>query len=111
MGKIVCCKAVKWWDNEIKNKIKFRRELYKEMINGRGDLWDEYCRLRMGVKELVVAKKLKVWNEVVVGRRTRSNISSLKSETGASISSLKDKLEVLKEHYRRLHKMGVDSKF
>ena len=128
---IVCGKAVNWWDNEIKNKIKFRRELYKEMINGREDLWDEYCRLRKEVKELVVAKKLKVWNEVVekvntdfdgnrkvfwsfVGRRTRSkknNISSLKSETGASISSLKGKLEVLKEHYRRLGKMGVDSNF
>ena len=26
------------------------------------DLWDEYCTLRKEVKELVIAKKLKVWN-------------------------------------------------
>ena len=28
-------------------------------------MWGEYCKLRKKVKELVVAKKLKVWNEVV----------------------------------------------
>ena len=102
---IVCGRAARWWDNEIKDKIKCRRELYKRMINGQEDLWSDYCRLRKEVKDLVIAKKLKVWNEVVekvntdfegnrkifwsfVGRKTRgkkSNISSLKNEAGASI--------------------------
>ena len=44
-----------------------RRELhvYKKVINGREDLWDEYCRLRKEVKELVREKKLNIWREVV----------------------------------------------
>ena len=65
-------------------KISLRREL------GREDLWDEYCRLRKEVKELVREKKLNIWREVVekantdfdgskkefwafVGRRTKGN--------------------------------------
>lgn len=63
--EIVCGKAARWWDDEIREKIKGRRELHKRMINGQGDLWGEYCKLRKEVKELVVAKKLKVWNEVL----------------------------------------------
>ena len=41
------------WDNEIKEKITLRRELCKKVIIGWGDLWDEHCRLRKEVKELV----------------------------------------------------------
>ena len=62
---IVCGRAARWWDNDIKEKIKCRRELHKKMINGQKNLWGEYCKLRKELKELVVAKKLKVWNEVV----------------------------------------------
>ena len=43
-------------------KISLRREL---VINGQEDLWDEYCRLRKEVKELVREKKLNIWREVV----------------------------------------------
>ena len=32
---IVCGTAARWWDNEIKEKICLRRELYKKVINGR----------------------------------------------------------------------------
>ena len=42
-----------------------RRQLYKKVISGRDDLWDEYCRLRREVKDLVREKKLAVWNEIV----------------------------------------------
>ena len=102
---IVCGRAVRWWDSEIKEKIKCRRELHKRMVNGQGDLWVEYCRLRKEVKDLVVAKKRKVWNEVVekvntdfegnrkmfwsfVGRKTKgkkSSISSLRNEARDSM--------------------------
>ena len=82
-----------------------RRELYRKVINGREDLWDEYCRLRKEVKELVREKKLNIWREVVekandgskkefwafVGRRTKGkrkkNIPSLKSVAGVSVTS------------------------
>ena len=37
---IVCGRAARWWDNEIKEKLCLRSELYKKVIN---DLWDEYC--------------------------------------------------------------------
>ena len=36
-------------------------KLYKKVVSGRKELWDEYGRLRKEVKE----KKLSVWNEVV----------------------------------------------
>ena len=38
------------------------REVYKK---SQGDLWDEYCRLHGEVKELVMEKKLTIWNELV----------------------------------------------
>ena len=39
-------------DDEIKEKIKCRRELHKRMVDGRGNLWGEYCRLCKEVKDL-----------------------------------------------------------
>ena len=62
---IVCGRAARWWDNEIKEKISLRRELFKKVISGREELWDKYCRLRKEVKELVREKKLNIWREVV----------------------------------------------
>ena len=80
--------------------------------NGDSKLWTEYCKLRKEVKQLVIEKKLDMWNNIVekanqdfkgnkkqfwsfVGRRTKckdGTISSLKSETGISVSSTKGKL-------------------
>ena len=102
---IVCGKSARWWDND---KINRRREVYKKVVSGRKELWDEYCRLRKEVKEAVREKKLSVWNEVVekfnadfewsrtefwafVSRRTKGkykNITSLKSKAGVSVSSM-----------------------
>ena len=100
---IVRGRAARWWDNEIKDKISLRGELYKKVINGREDLWEEYCRLHKEVKELVWEKKLNIRREVVekantdfdgskkefwafVGRRPKGkrkkNIPSLKREAG-----------------------------
>ena len=39
--------------------------MHKKVIKGWEDLWDEYCRLRREVKELVMEKNLTIWNEVV----------------------------------------------
>ena len=38
---------------------------YRKVVNGREDLWDEYCRLSKEVKQLVIKKKLSIWNELV----------------------------------------------
>ena len=88
--------------------------------------------LRKEVKQLVIQKKLNIWNELVekvntdfdengkefwafVGRKTKGkkkNIPSLKSDTGMSITSTRGKLEVLQKHYQLLiSKMSVDSVF
>ena len=105
--RIDCGRAARWWDNE---KISLRRELYKKVINGREDFWDEYSRLRKEVKELVREKKPNIWREVVEkanadfdrsrkefwvfvcritkGKR-KKNIPSLKSEAGVSVTSTK----------------------
>ena len=56
----VCGRAARWWDEQIKDKINARRQVYKKVVNGREDLWGEYCRLRKEVKQLVIEKKLNV---------------------------------------------------
>ena len=110
-------------DNEIKEKISLRQEVYKKVIKGREDLWG-YCRLRREVKELVREKKLAIWNDVVekvnvgveksvglLGRRTKGKETSLKSDTGVSVTSTRGTLEVLQRHYKLLGKISVDSDF
>ena len=120
---IVCGRAARWWDKELKEKISLRREVYKKVIKGQEDLWDEYCRLRREVKELVKEKKLTIWNEVVEKvnvdfdgsrkefcafvRRTKGkkkNIT-LKSDAGVSLTSTRGKLQ---KHYQHLGKISVD---
>ena len=61
---IVCGKAA-WWDGEIKEKIRLRRQIYKEIRSGREDKWGEYYKLHSEIKELVRKKKLDIWNEVI----------------------------------------------
>ena len=120
---IVCGRAARWWDEQIKDRINARREVYRKVVNGPEDLWDEYCRLRKEIKQLVIEKKLNIWNELVekvntdfdenrkefwafVGRKTKGkkkNIASLKSDTGMSITSTRGKLEVLQKHYQLLN--------
>ena len=40
---IVCGRAARWWDEQIKDKMNARRQVYKKDVNGREDLWGEYC--------------------------------------------------------------------
>ena len=54
---IVCGKAARWWDGEIKEKIRLRRQVYKEISSGREEKWGEYYKLRSEIKELVRKKK------------------------------------------------------
>ena len=91
------------------------RAIFVDPVLNAPELWNEYGRLRREVKELVREKKLTIWNEVVekvnvdfdgsrkefwafVGRRTKGkkkNITSLKSDTGVSVTCTRGKLEVL----------------
>ena len=62
----MCGRAVRWWDDEIKQKIEQRKEVYKKIVEGQDNLWEVYySKLRREVKNLVVEEKLEVWNEVV----------------------------------------------
>ena len=96
-------------------KIEHRREAYKKILEGQDNLWEEYSKLRREVNNLVVQKKLEVWNEVVeransdfegnrkefwtfVGRMTmvkRRGVTALRNSAGVSVTSMKGKLEVL----------------
>ena len=87
--------------------------------------------MRKEVKQLVIKKKLDMWNNIVekanqdfegnkkqfwsfVRRRTKcknKTISSLKSEAEISVSSTKDKLQILQQHYQLLGTGVVDSAF
>ena len=128
---IVCGKSVNWWDDEVKDGISLRRELYKKMMHGQEDLWEDYCRARKEVKKLVRSKKINAWNEVVekvnkdyegsrkqfwsfVSKKSKGKkgaLISLKNEHGESVSSVRGKLEILQKHYQSLGKQSVDSNF
>ena len=43
---IVCGKSARWWDSEVKDKINSRRKLYKSMLDGNVDAWDNYFKLQ-----------------------------------------------------------------
>ena len=50
-----------------RSKIKLTQDgkYIRKVVNGREDLWDEYCRLRKEIEQLVIEKKLITWNELV----------------------------------------------
>ena len=101
------------------------------MVSGQKELWSEYCRLRREVKDLVRQKKISIWNEVIeratadfegsrkefwafVSRRSKGkkkNIASLKNESGISVTSMREKLQILQSHYERLGKVSEGSDF
>ena len=62
---IVCGKSARWWDSEVKDKINSRRKLYKSMLDGNVDAWEDYCKLWKEVKDLIRKKKIHIWNDVV----------------------------------------------
>ena len=67
LGKkmIVCGRSARWWDEQIKDKVNTRQKVYKKVVKGREDLWDEYCRQRKDEKQVVIEKKLNIWNDWV----------------------------------------------
>ena len=88
--------------------------------------------MRKEVKQLVIEKKLVMWNNIVEkanqdfeGNKKQfwsfvvvdepkcknKTISSLKSESGISVSSTKGKLQILQQHYQLLGTSMVDSAF
>ena len=76
-------------------------------------MWSEYCRLQKEVKQLVIEKKINIWNDLVekvntdcdenrkefrafFGKKSKGkkkSIASLKSDTGLSLMSTRGKLE------------------
>jgi hypothetical protein len=52
---VVCGRADRWWDDEIKQKIEQRIEVYKKFVKGHDNLWEEYRE----VKNLVVERSLR----------------------------------------------------
>ena len=83
------------------------------------------------MKQLVIEKKLDMWNNIVekanqdfegnkkqsesfVGRKNKCKnvtISSLKSEAGISVPSTKGKLQILQQHYQLSGTNVVDNAF
>ena len=128
---IVCGRAARWWDAEVKAKIEHRRDVYRKIAGGQDELWEEYYMLCKEVKNLVIEKKLNNWNEVLekansdydgnrkefwafVGRRTKGRkraISALRNNAGVSITSTKGKLRIFQSHYQDLGSKSVDDAF
>ena len=62
---IVCGRAARWWDDEVRAKIEHRRQVYRLIASCQEELWEEFYRLRKEVRQLVLQKRLNIWNEVV----------------------------------------------
>ena len=45
---IVCGRAARWWDDEM---IEHRRQVYRLIVSGEEELWEENYRLRKEVKQ------------------------------------------------------------
>ena len=128
---IVCGTSARWWDSEVKGKINSRRKVYKNVLDGNVDAWEDYCKLWREVKDLVRKKKTDIWNDVVekvnkdyegsrkefwalVGRRVKGKkktIGFLRSDKGVSVTSIRGKLHMLQKHYKNLGRMSEDSDF
>ena len=46
---IVCAKVARWWDGELKEKIRSKRQVYNEISSGREEKWGEYYNLRLEI--------------------------------------------------------------
>ena len=62
---IVCGKSARWWDSEVKDEVNSRKTLYKNMLDGNVDAWENYFKLWKEVKDLIRKKKMDIWNDVV----------------------------------------------
>ena len=40
----MCGKSARWWDSEVKDKINSRRKVYKNVLDGNVDAWEERKR-------------------------------------------------------------------
>ena len=92
--------VARWWDEQIKDKINARLEVYKKVVNGQEDLWGEYCRLWKEVKQLVIEKKLNIWNELV--EKVNTDFDENRKEFSAFVGRKSQKAK---------RKMSVDSVF
>ena len=55
---IVCNRSVKWWDDEVKEAIRVRREAHARYISSKNAVgWEEYAKARKEVKKIVVKIK------------------------------------------------------
>ena len=62
---IVCGTSARWWDSEVKDKSNSRMKVYKNVLDGKLDACEDYCKLQREVKDLVRKKKIDIWNDVV----------------------------------------------
>ena len=133
VGKKVarCGVSVKWWDDELKEGIGERREVFKQYLGeGSEESWEKYRAKRKQVKGLVKKKKKSIWDEVVqkangglegnvkqmregisgmvkkIAQGGDTGVATLRGVNGGLVSSGKGKREVLAGHYKRL---GVPS--
>ena len=63
---VVCNRAVKWWDEEVKEAVRRRREAHARCISSKTTVgWEEYTKARKEVKKMVEKKKEGIREKVV----------------------------------------------
>ena len=134
---IVCNRAVKWRDDELKEAIRIRREAHARYIASKNAAgWKEYAKARKDVKKMVEKKRgdmgrgktnedfgggmKQMWVGIkgIMSKRAGKidkGIATLKAKNGKMVSSSRWKKEVLVEQNRKLGtpktKKRFDTKF
>ena len=67
---IICNRAVKWWDEEVKKATRVRREGYARYTSNKSTAgWEEYAMARKKLKEMVEKQKKGLWNDVIYKKK------------------------------------------
>jgi len=130
---IIPGRAAKWWSDDIKSKIRERRQLWQEVKQTPNDAVKkaEYMERRKAVNKVVNAAqaahtkamfddmnknyhqhKNKFWKTMrTTYRRSSEGILALRNEDQAIVTSTQGKLEVATKHYTKLFQGRQDADF
>lgn len=116
-------KQTKWWNQEIKNEVKIKKEKWKLYLNHKTkDSYTAYKQQRIKVKEMVIQAKQQTWEEFGMKMEADShtnqklfyrvlkslrkgkhhNLNQVKAKDNTIITEEKEIMERWKEYFREL---------
>ena len=118
---IICGRSVRWWDEELRQMVRDRRDCSAKGLN-KDNNWNEYLRLRKELKQKIREKRkicreefmanvnsnyrknVKAFWKFVSGsiKSNKNRIETLVDSSGNRCSSHAGKVKILKSHYEKL---------